>query len=209
MARNYVSNKNETVRMFKSDFLEFFSHIHPATPAIVYLPLVAYLLYYATARQHTDMWAIIGLFMFGVLLWTFAEYMLHRFVFHYQPKTDLGKRVHFLIHGVHHDYPSDATRLVFPPAFSIPLAVGFFFLFRLTLGFEFCLPTFGGFIVGYLGYDTLHYAFHHLPMKGGLLLKLKQYHARHHYGDMDVGYGVSSPLWDYVFGTVERRKSEK
>ena len=45
MARLFVSNKNETVRMFESNFMEFFSHVHPATPVILYGPVIAWLLY--------------------------------------------------------------------------------------------------------------------------------------------------------------------
>ena len=137
----------------------------------------------------------------GGLCWTLLEYVVHRYVFHYEPKTRLGKQLHFVVHGVHHDYPNDGTRLVMPPSISIPLAIVFWSLFAVTLG-RFAPAVSAGF--GYICYDSIHYAIHHFPMKRGIWLWLKQYHLRHHYVDDHAGYGVSSPLWDYVFGT--RRK---
>jgi 4-hydroxysphinganine ceramide fatty acyl 2-hydroxylase len=93
---------------------------------------------------------------------------------------------------------------VMPPAVSIPLAILFYNIFGLVFGERFAPASFAGMIVGYLFYDMLHYATHHFSMKRGVWLKLKQYHMRHHYADDDTGYGVSSPLWDYVFGTRQK-----
>jgi sterol desaturase/sphingolipid hydroxylase (fatty acid hydroxylase superfamily) len=199
MGARYVSNKNESVRMFESDFMEFFSHVHPATPHVIYLPLMGYMLYLAAARGFAL--AIVALlFVGGVLIWTFVEYTMHRWVFHYQPKSRWGKRLHFMLHGVHHDYPNDATRLVMPPAVSLPLAVIFYALFALSFGSA-APGVFAGLLAGYLFYDTIHYATHHFAMRRGMWLWLKKYHMRHHYQDDEIGYGVSSPLWDYVFRT--------
>jgi len=199
----YVSNKNETVRMFESNFIEFFSHVHPATPVVLYGPVIAFMLYLAFAYKKLSVVAVIGFFVLGILVWTLLEYVIHRYVFHYQPKTRLGKLLHFIMHGVHHDYPNDATRLVMPPIISIPLAVIFYTLFVLTLG-RFAPAALAGFGFGYVCYDTIHYATHHFSMKRGILRWLKQYHLRHHYQDDHAGYGVSSPLWDYVFRTTRK-----
>ena len=201
--RLYVSNKNETVRMFESDFMEFFSRVHPATPLILYLPVVGYMLYDSLWRCGLSIIAVAALFLLGVLLWTLLEYLIHRYIFHYEPRGSWGKRLHYIIHGVHHDYPNDARRLVMPPAISIPLAVAFCLIFALTLG-RFAPGVSAGFGVGYICYDSLHYAIHHFPMKRGVWLWLKQYHLRHHFRDDHVGYGISSPLWDYVFRTTRK-----
>lgn len=204
MARRYVSNKNETVRMFDSDFLESFSHVHPVTPLIIYVPVIGYMIYLSRFDRGLDILTILGTFVLGILVWTFNEYMLHRFVFHYQPKSSWGKRFHFILHGVHHDYPSDATRLVMPPGISIPLAVIFYFIFLLVFGSTLTPSIFAGMVFGYLCYDMLHYATHHFSMKSGVWLWLKQHHMRHHYGEDDTGYGVSTPLWDFVFRTYKK-----
>ena len=201
--RLYISNKNETVRMFESDFMEFFSRVHPVIPLALYLPVVGYMLYVSLWHRHLSFVAVAALFLLGVLLWTLIEYLIHRYVFHYEPKTRWGKQLHFVIHGVHHDYPNDARRLVMPPVISIPLAFLFFGLFFLIFG-SLAPAVFAGLVSGYLCYDMLHYATHHLAMKRGVWLWLKQYHLRHHFKDDHVGYGISSPLWDYVFRTTRK-----
>ncbi len=199
----YVSNKNETVRLFESDFLEFFSRVHPATPLILYVPVVGYMLYLALWQQKLSVMVVAAFFVLGVLLWTLLEYLIHRYIFHYKPKSGPGKRLHYIIHGVHHDYPNDAKRLVMPPSVSVPLALFFYVLFLLIFG-RFASAVFAGLVFGYVCYDTLHYAIHHFPMKHGAWLWLKQYHLRHHYRDANAGFGISSPLWDYVFRTTRR-----
>jgi len=201
--RLYVSNKNETVRMFESDFMEFFSRVHPVIPLVLYLPVIGYMLYVSLWQRQLSIIAVTALFLLGVLLWTLIEYLIHRYVFHYEPKTRWGKQLHYVIHGVHHDYPNDARRLVMPPVISIPLAFLFYGLFLLIFGS--LTPTvFAGLVFGYVCYDMLHYATHHRAMKRGAWLWLKQYHLRHHFKDDHVGYGISSPLWDYVFGTTRK-----
>ncbi|MDH3252281.1 MAG: sterol desaturase family protein, partial [Ignavibacteria bacterium] len=190
MAKLYVSNKDESARLFDSNFLEVFTHVHFSVPLFVYLPVVTYMLWLAV-QAAVPVMTILGLFLFGLLIWTLTEYLLHRFVFHYEPSSNLGKKLHFLLHGVHHDYPNDSLRLVMPPSVSIPLAILFFGFFRLFLGDVFVTPFFAGFIVGYLFYDMLHYATHHAPMKSKFGLWLKHHHMRHHYQSNKLGYGVS------------------
>lgn len=199
----YVSNKNETVRMFESDFMEFFSRVHPVIPLVLYLPVVGYMLYVSLWQRQLSIIAVTALFLLGVLLWTLIEYLIHRYVFHYEPKTRWGKRLHYVIHGVHHDYPNDARRLVMPPVISIPLAFLFYGLFLLIFG-SLTSAVFAGLVFGYICYDMLHYSTHHRAMKRGAWLWLKQYHLRHHFKDDHVGYGISSPLWDYVFRTTRK-----
>jgi len=167
------------------------------------VPVIAYMLYISLWHQKLPILAVAGLFLLGVLLWTLVEYLIHRYIFHYEPKTRLGKRLHYIIHGVHHDYPNDARRLVMPPSISIPLAFLFYGLFLLIFG-RLASTVFAGLVFGYVCYDMLHYATHHFSMKRGLWLWLKQYHLRHHYKDDHVGYGISSPLWDYVFRTTRK-----
>jgi len=135
-----------------------------------------------------------------LFVWTFVEYVMHRFVFHYMPPDKpWAMRLHFIFHGVHHDYPSDAKRLVLPPSVSIPLATGFFFLFKAILPVNYIFGFFPGFILGYLFYDISHYAIHHFNFKGKIWKAIKQHHMLHHYQDPAKGYGVSSPFWDKIF----------
>ena len=202
----FVSNRDESVRLFANPVLEYFTHIHPITPVIVFAPPALYLLVRACLDLGWMLSAVIALA--GVLVWTIFEYSLHRWAFHYEPKTAAGKRVHFWVHGIHHDYPRDHTRLVMPLLVSLPLAIAFFALFRLSFG-QYGLPLFSGFMIGYIAYDSIHYATHHFPMRSGWAKFLKEYHLRHHYNDEQSAYGVSNPLWDYILGTVPPHLHEK
>lgn len=125
MPKHFVSDKDESVRLFKSNFMEFFSKVHFSVPLIIYIPVISYFLYKSILTYEMGALKIVGLAISGVFIWTITEYTLHRFVFHYHPTSDFGKKLHFIMHGVHHDYPSDSLRLVLPPSVSLPLAIGF------------------------------------------------------------------------------------
>lgn len=208
MKKLYVSNKDESVRMFESSFLEMFSKVHWSVPLFIFLPVISYCLYLGWGME-VPLWAMFFSLIVGIIFWTITEYVLHRFVFHYQPPGDWGAKIHFIFHGVHHDYPNDSMRLVMPPAVSIPLAYLFFLLFNWLIPTIYLYPFFAGFLVGYLCYDMLHYAIHHAPMKGKLWMTLKTHHLKHHFKDPDNGYGVSSPIWDVIVGTQFPKSKEK
>lgn len=199
-----VSNKNESIRLFQNPVLEYFSHIHPATPLIVFVPVILIFAYLSVTHVAQ---ATLLLWFSGVLFWTLLEYAMHRWAFHYEPSSKTGKRLHFLAHGVHHDYPRDATRLVMPLLVSVPLALFFYGLFKLVFQ-SYHEGLYAGFVTGYVIYDCLHYAFHHFSGKNRLFAWLKVYHLKHHYSDPQTGYGVSNPLWDFVFRTTPIAISE-
>lgn len=201
MAKNFVSNKDETVRMFNNNFLEALSRVHPSVPLIIYVPVILYMLYLAIWQHQITALNIILLIVLGIFVWTMTEYALHRFVFHFKPKSKIGEKIHFIFHGVHHDYPNDSRRLVMPPSVSIPLATLFYFLFTLILGNVSVFPFFAGFLTGYLFYDITHYAIHHFNMHSKFWLAIKNHHMKHHYQDSNKGFGVSTPIWDIVIGT--------
>ena len=191
--------------MFKSNFLELFSKIHFVTPLILFVPVVAFFLYKSIFDFHLGVLPIILLFIAGIFVWSLTEYLMHRFLFHYHPTSSFGKRLHFIFHGVHHDYPNDAKRLVMAPAVSIPLAFLYYYLFRFLIGEQYVAPFFSGFVSGYLFYDMTHYAIHHFNFKSKFWLDLKHHHMIHHYKDMHNGFGVSSKFWDLIFRTSFRK----
>jgi sterol desaturase/sphingolipid hydroxylase (fatty acid hydroxylase superfamily) len=202
MPKNFVSNKDETVRMFKSDFMEAFSRVHWTVPLIVYIPVIIYFLYQSSDVYYLLTSQICTLYVAGIIIWSFTEYALHRFIFHYAPSSNYGQRLHFIMHGVHHDYPKDSKRLVMPPAVSIPLALLFYFVFYILFEKEYAAPFFSGFLTGYIFYDTTHYAIHHFNIHNKFWLTIKNHHMKHHYQNSGLGYGVSSPTWDHIFGTT-------
>jgi sterol desaturase/sphingolipid hydroxylase (fatty acid hydroxylase superfamily) len=203
----FKSNTQDSVRMFKSDFLESLSKVHWSVPLIVWMPVIFYSGWLSIFAFSVSISNFIIYFISGVFFWTFAEYFLHRFVFHWTPKGKWGERIHFIFHGVHHDYPNDAKRLVMPPSLGIPLAAFFYVSFELVLGRQGALAFFPGFMVGYLFYDLTHFALHHVNFKSNFWKKLKQHHMTHHYNDSTRGFGVSSALWDKIIGTDFVKKS--
>jgi sterol desaturase/sphingolipid hydroxylase (fatty acid hydroxylase superfamily) len=187
--------------MFKYGWMEIFSKVHFSVPLFIYIPVIGYFLYQSFINPALAMWQIASLFAGGILAWTILEYFLHRYVFHFHPKSEFGKRIMFVIHGVHHDYPNDSKRLVMPPSLSIPLAFGFYFLYKFLVGDVLVAPFFAGTVLGYLVYDMLHYSFHHLNWDNKWFMQLKSHHLKHHFKDPDLGFGVSSTLWDKIVGT--------
>lgn len=196
----------DTCRMFENDLLERFSRIHPATPFVVWIPVAALFLARSAMRHDLAPSGVAALFVAGIFAWTFAEYVLHRWVFHWTNDTPWGKRVHFLLHGVHHDFPNDKDRLVMPLPTSVPLAILFYSVFSLALGRAIGEPFFAGFVVGYLFYDGTHYFVHHFAPRSRWGKFLRRHHLTHHFADHDGGFGVSSPIWDYVFRTVPTKR---
>ena len=205
MSHERTTQLSASPPMFESHFLDFFSRVHPAVPAIVFVPVAVAGVWLGIDRG-LGAGTTILLFAVGLGIWTLTEYWLHRLLFHWQPKFRGGDRLHFIIHGVHHDHPNDAMRLVMPPAVSVPLAALFLGLYVLVFGTPHAFPAFAGFIFGYLGYDYTHYHVHHHTPKTNLGRRIREQHMRHHFQDHRYGFGVSSPMWDVVFQTLPRRR---
>ena len=201
MAKHFLSTKDESVRMFKNSFLEFFTKVHWSIPLIIFVPVVIYHISQAMRINTFSPLQLMILFLFGLFIWTFAEYFLHRFVFHFELPGELGAKIHFLIHGVHHDYPNDSRRLVMPPLVSIPLAYLFYKFFSVVLPLSWLSIFFAGFIFGYLIYDMMHYAIHHAKIDNKYWRTIQKNHLNHHFKNPHLGYGVSSDLWDRIIGT--------
>lgn len=212
MASIKINTSDEPIRLFKSNFLEFFTHVSPVAVLVIWLPVAGYFIYKSLISGPGAAYSLpLGLLL-GLFIWTFAEYMLHRFLFHFHAKTDWQKRLAFLFHGIHHEQPRIKTRLVMPPAVSIPLALIFYGLFYWVFVYVLKIPTwlpsvFAGFILGYIAYDMIHYSTHHIPMKKGYFRMVRQQHMHHHFQTPDRRFGVSSPLWDYVFGTMPKENA--
>jgi hypothetical protein len=120
--RAYVSKSSDSVRMFESDAMEFLSRVHPATPLLLYLPLIIASLYFAFSYERLSILSVVGFFGFGLMIWTLLEYIIHRYAFHYEPKSRIGNQFHFIVHGVQLDYPVlRLVRLSFPVRFACNL----------------------------------------------------------------------------------------
>lgn len=196
----------ESIRIFKNPILESFTHVHPITPLVLWVPIILFLFYRGIYVKNLAFLELGVLFVFSLLLWTFTEYILHRFVFHWNAKSAAGKYFVFLFHGLHHDDPEDPTRLVMPPVPAIIIVSLLWGIFSAIFPERFIDCIMASFLIGYLCYDYIHYATHHFAMTSTPGKYLRKYHLQHHYAHEKSKYGVSSPLWDYVFRTVSGPK---
>jgi dihydroceramide fatty acyl 2-hydroxylase len=195
----------ESPRMFDRDLFDVFSRTHPMAVPILYVPGTLLPLLYGVLRYDVGFAGALALFAAGFVSWTLTEYWLHRLVFHFPARGSVGKRIHFLIHGVHHEWVRDKYRLVMPPAVSLTLYLAFALLFHAIMGPRWMWPFHAGFVAGYLVYDMTHYATHHLRPRSRWGRLLRRQHFLHHFNDETRCYGVSSPVWDWVFGTMGDR----
>ena len=191
-----------SIRLFKNGLLEALTHVHPVIPFLIWVPVVIYFLFHSVKGQNLGALTVSGFFLLGLLFWTWIEYIMHRYVFHYPATTKVGKYLVFLFHGIHHDDPQDPTRLVMPPVVSLVLGIVFFFIFQAVLE-EKSEPFFSGFIAGYLVYDFMHFAIHHFKPVTQVGKSIKENHMKHHFIEHGAKWGVSSPFWDHVYRTFE------
>ncbi len=191
--------------MFDRDWLDRLSRVHPVVPLVIFIPAIAVL--FALGQESVPALEV-GAWLFGgYLFWTLTEYWMHRIVFHFEPKDGIGARLHWIIHGVHHDHPNDPLRLVMPPSVSVPLAALFCAGFLAVLGTPGGWLVGVGFLLGYLIYDMTHFHVHHHKPRTRLGRLMRELHMRHHFQDHTRGFGVSAPFWDYVFRTPHKRGS--
>jgi dihydroceramide fatty acyl 2-hydroxylase len=191
--------------MFESRVLDFFSRVHPTVPLLVFVPVIAGMAVWGLGEVSVA--ATIGLAAGGYALWTLFEYWLHRLVFHFEPEKGVGARLHWIIHGIHHEHPNDPLRLVMPPAVSVPLGAVVFGVLYAIFGERYTPGLAVGFFTGYLVYDMLHYYVHHFTPRGRVGRMLRERHMRHHFQDDTRGFGISAPYWDEVFRTSPRARS--
>jgi dihydroceramide fatty acyl 2-hydroxylase len=193
--------------MFKSGLLDRFTRVHHLVPVVIFLPAIVIL--FVVGVDRLGLLSSLAFAVGGYLFWTLAEYWIHRVIFHFEPEQGVGARLHWMIHGVHHDHPNDPLRLVMPPAASIPLALVFYALFVIVLGGDRAFAFGAGFLAGYLFYDMVHYHLHHHTPRTRLGKWLRELHMRHHFQDDERGFGISAPYWDRVFGTRHRKRTAR
>ncbi|WP_370086925.1 sterol desaturase family protein [Ekhidna sp.] len=188
--------------LFRSKILNALTWSHPALIFTMYLLLsaVAVFIYYSEFNARIDL--IIIYFLSGLFSWTFAEYLLHRFIYHKIKDASYDTGFHYMFHGIHHAYPNDKSKTVLPPVPSLVIAGFFFCLFYVILGHE-ALIFSPGFVIGYSVYMWIHTMIHRLPVPSRFNFWWK-HHNIHHYQQHDRAFGVSTPLWDIIFRTMPK-----
>ena len=201
-ARAFARRWPGSLRMFQTAWLEHMSHIPWWLIPVVWVPLTVGMGWWAVQGFGMGP-TTLGLHVLaGLFAWTLTEYTLHRVAFHHRARSAWGRRLHFIMHGVHHLDPWDRTRLVFPPLAGLLIMGAIFGLFTLWLPLATVVAGFCGFLAGYIVYDMTHYYTHHGRPTSRWGKQLKAWHLAHHHKAWEAMYGVSSPLWDYVFRTV-------
>ncbi len=200
-------------RVFRNPVMDALSRAHPAIPAVMWLPVAVFSLglavYFGLAWYHF-LWTLPA----GVLLWSLSEYWLHRSFFHWRPNNRLLARMQYWVHEHHHRY-QEWDRLVAPPLMSLPIFFFFLGIFWFAFGGTLeamphpaIYPLLSGFILGYLAYDYTHFATHFWPCRSKWMKNRRKLHFQHHFAFPDRWYGISMPLWDYIFRT-HVKKGEK
>jgi sterol desaturase/sphingolipid hydroxylase (fatty acid hydroxylase superfamily) len=196
-------------RLFQNPILESFTKSSPLESTLSSLAIAAFCIWMGKEMgAGFRFWNIFWYFMSGLLFWTFAEYMLHRYLFHItEENIKGGDRFSYIIHGIHHEYPNDAQRTLLPFVPKLILSAIFFGLFYLILGKAGAFFS-SGFVMGYYFYSIMHYSIHRY--KAPKWLKpLWEHHHRHHHLVDDQAFGVSSTLWDRIFGTMPEKVENK
>jgi len=192
---------NKRSRDFKNPVLEKLSRTHISVPLTLFSIYSGALLYYSIT--YTDLSTVItgSLFALGLLAFTLTEYLMHRYVFHMDTNTELRKKIQYTSHGVHHEFPKDKTRLAMPPIVSVTLSTALLLLLRLVMG-DLVFSFLPGFLMGYAGYLFVHYIIHSYQPPKNVFKILWIHHGIHHFKNNEKAFGVSSPLWDYIFQTM-------
>jgi 4-hydroxysphinganine ceramide fatty acyl 2-hydroxylase len=201
-----IKNKGQA-RLFQSDYMEMMTKTHPVVIYSMYLPVIAFMLYYGAAYKGVSAGYEALLFVAGALVWSLFEYLMHRHLFHMIVESPRAVRFVYTMHGVHHEFPRDKERLFMPPVPSLLIASILFSLFYLAMG-VYALAFFPGFLFGYLMYGSMHYAIHAFAPPRFLKALWRNHHL-HHYKAPDKGFGVSSVIWDVIFRTVPKNDDKK
>ncbi len=202
-----IHNKGQA-QIFKNQYLEYLTKTHPLVIWGIYLPIIILLPYYVLANNLSSPWKVVLFFLGGIFFWTFFEYVMHRFVFHWISDNPQTQKITYVMHGNHHQFPRDRQRLFMPPVPSIILACIIFLLFYFMMN-SLAFAFFPGFMLGYLMYGTMHYAIHAWRPPFKWMKPIWRNHHLHHYKSDTGGFGVSSHFWDRIFGTDFDLSKEK
>lgn len=192
------SHPRRRIKIFRSPILEGLTVMSVTFFAALWAALLPVIAVVGVMTAPTY-WAPLAI-LAGLIFWTAVEYVLHRYLFHFETESRAMQRLVFIIHGNHHDDPNDPLRNLMPPIVSIPVGAlvwaASLWVFG-TVGTWFLL----GFMLGYVSYDLVHYACHQFPMKGRLARMLKTHHMRHHHLPVNGNFAITGMVWDRILGT--------
>ena len=202
-----IHNKGQA-QLFKNQYVEMLTKTHPLVIWGIYTPIICYFLYYSGSSLGYSVARVVLTFLGGGLFWSFFEYLMHRFAFHWVGESPRAQKFVYIMHGNHHHFPRDKERLFMPPVPSLIISSAIFGIMYLLMGNN-VFSFWAGFMLGYLMYGSMHYAIHAWNPPFKWMKPLWRNHHLHHYKDDHKGFGVSSTIWDHVFGTMFDLKKEK
>jgi len=205
MAEEVTPKNKGTKQLFKNPLLEKLSRTHISVPLIIFFGYSGALLYWSITHTSLSTITTVGMFFLGTIVFTWVEYNIHRYIFHMDTYTKFREKLQYTMHGVHHEFPKDKDRLAMPPLLSVTISTILLLLCRLVLG-DLAFAFLPGFLVGYAYYLSIHYMVHAFQPPKNFLKILWINHSMHHYKHGELIFGVSSPLWDYIYGTMRDKK---
>lgn len=197
------NDKTKGVIFENHPVLEKLTHTNSFLPISLYAGLAVIFLGYSLFASELPVTKVLLLFIAGFISFTLVEYIVHKYAYHMDDSTPGRAKLQYTLHGVHHEDPKDKSRLAMPVPMGLILASLFFFIFYMIMDYN-AIAFFPGFVLGNSAYLFIHYAVHAYPPPKNFLKQLWFNHSIHHYMDHNKCYGVTSPLWDYVFGTMHK-----
>ena len=174
------------------------------TPFYFYTLLSVGLGVAAMISETRSLSSILFLCLSGARTWGLIVYCLHRLVFHLDAQSEKGRSFVYRMHLSHHADPKDMDDLFASMSLSLPLALGYCLLAWVLVGsWQAVVYLFIGLTAGYFSYEFLHYQAHHRSPRLRVLRYLKKYHLLHHHQNSALRFGVTSPVFDYLFGTFQ------
>lgn len=202
-----VENSGQA-QLFKNPFLELLTKGHPGVSWGLHLPILMYCFYYGYTHYDMGLGTMFLVAVFGLFFWTFFEYIAHRYIFHLISEKESVQKFAYIMHGNHHHYPKDKTRLFMPPVPSLIIVAAIFSISYLVAG-KYAFAFYPGFILGWLMYASTHYLIHAIEPPFKFLQPIWRNHHLHHYRNDNLGFGVSNTFWDKIFGTTFDLKKER
>lgn len=191
------------IPLFENRWLDWGSRIHPSVPLLFWGPISLGAIVVATFGD-LSWFGVLSWSAAGYLTWILAEYSVHRWFFHFRPRSLILRRLFYLVHEHHHRY-LERDRLLAPPLMSLSIGAVFIGLFFVILGPLVGLDAVwafgGGFGAAYLAYDYTHYFIHFSRPRTRWGRFLRRCHLEHHFRTPDRWYCISWPWFDYLFRT--------
>jgi sterol desaturase/sphingolipid hydroxylase (fatty acid hydroxylase superfamily) len=170
------------------------------TPFYIYIA-VAVCLISVIGGEGLSRTRIVLLLASGIVTWMLIEYVLHRFIFHYDARSQLGRRILHRTHLAHHENPGKTkplSGLVLGLAIAPEILV---VAWGATGSWRAAFYFLVGVAAGYFYYEWLHFYVHHARPRLKLFRYLRTYHLLHHHQTTELRFGVTSPLLDIIFKT--------